>query len=262
MNNKGGLFGHADVADLLTEGSTRFTSGICAPAASPWPDFLKGQEMSPVRVLLVDGDELARKAIAQELDSDIRIRLEGQGSGVKDGRRLLWKGEFDVLMLDVRLVDGTGFDLIPEARRRNVNCEIIVVSLIEDETHVMRAFELGAIGYLLKNAWFQSFPEAVLQVVNGGAAITPRLMRNLLGQLRRGQADNKAPPHATRSSMLSNREREILTLIAAGHGSRAIGAKLAIGTETVNTHIKGIYRKLCAHSRAQAVSLATRQGLI
>lgn len=238
--------------------------GVCPPAQPLWPGFLTGQEGAPVRVLLVDDDSFMRRVIAQELLSDLRIQLEGQAGSLRDGRRLLATHEFDVLMVDLRLGDGTGFELIREAGKQHPGCEIIVISALEDESHVMHAFELGATGYLLKDAWLQSFAQAVLQVVNGGAAITPRLARRLLSRLsaRPGSPPPASDPPTREATTLTARECEILRCVARGQVTEEIGAKLGISGQTVNAHIKNIYKKLHVHSRAQAVSYAAYSGLI
>lgn len=258
---------------VMAERRSGYPAGVCTPAPMPWPDFLTGQETAPVRVLLIDDDEFVRRVIAQELLSDMRIQLEGQADSIREGRKLLATHEFDVLMVDLRLSDGMGFELIDEARRHHSNGEIIVISALEDDSHVLRAFELGATGYLLKNAWLQSFAEAVLQVVNGGAAITPRLARRLLQRLNHNANPNRSvqnPPVSSsaplaapsRDATLTPREREILRFVACGHVSAEIGARLGITGQTVNVHIKSIYKKLHVHSRAQAVNFAVHSGLI
>ncbi|MES2247869.1 MAG: response regulator transcription factor [Pseudomonadota bacterium] len=254
---------------LISSGE-KATVGVCAPAARLWPDFLIGQENSPVRVLLVDDDEYMRRVIAQELLSDLRIQLEGQADNVRDGRKLLATHTFDVLMLELQLGDEMSFELIAEARRLHRNSEIIVISTLEDDAHVLRAFELGAMGYLLKNAWLQSFADAVLHVVNGGAVITPRLARRLLHRLNyqlhepfAGDAPLSPPPRPpSRDTTLTPRESEVLRFVASGYVSAEIGAKLGITGQTVNVHIKSIYKKLHVHSRAQAVNYAVHTGLI
>ncbi|WP_325343033.1 response regulator transcription factor [Xylophilus sp.] len=231
-----------------------------ASAALPWPHFLTGQEHAPVRVVLVDDDEFMRHVIAQELLADVRIQLQAQAGSVRDGRRLLTSQEFDVLMLDLNLSDGNGFDLIREARERHSYCEIIVVTSTEDEARVLHAFRLGATGYLLKNAWLQSFSHAVLQVVNGGAAITPRLSRRLLARMNLDTdtvPQLEVPPY---EATLTTREREVLRCVSKGYASREISERLGISGQTVNSHIKNIYKKLHVRSRAQAVSFATQTG--
>jgi len=240
----------------------REAGGACRPGEPQWPHFMTGQDDAPVRVLLVDGDEGMRRVIAQELLSDLRIRLQGQAGSARDARRLLASEEFDVLMLDLRLADGSGFELIRDARKQQSHCEIIVVSALEDDAHVLRAFEVGATGYLLKNAWQQSFAQAVLQVVNGGAAITPRLSRRLLARMGQHSVERPTPDAHPLDIVLTTREREVLDCVARGQATRAVSEALGISMQTVNAHMKNIYKKLNVHSRAQAVSRATLTGLL
>ena len=227
--------------------------------ASVWPDFLVGQPDQPVRVLLVDDDPHIRHVIAQELLADKRIHLVAQAGGFKDGRRRVAQQDFDVLLVDLNLGDGSGFELIEQVKSLRPMAEVVVISAIEDERHALHAFELGATGYLIKNSWFGSFSQAVLQVVNGGASITPNLARRLLHRLEGRPSDE---PARTSKERLSDREREVLRMVAAGYTSGEIGVRLDISMQTVNAHVRNIYRKLRVRTRAQAVSCATERGLI
>lgn len=130
---------------------------------------------------------------------------------------------------------------------------------MEDEQHALNAFELGATGYLVKNSWFGSFPQAVLQVVNGNASITPHLARRLLHKFESLQAASLQ--HNEAKGQLSVREKDVLKLVAEGFTSAEIGARLDISGETVKTHINNMYRKLNVRTRAQAVSLAAKRQL-
>ena len=227
---------------------------------SVWPDFLVGQEAQPVRVLLVDDDPHVRHVIAQELLADKRIHLVGQADGLREGRRKVGHHDFDVMLVDLNLGDGCGFDLIEQLKSLAPMTEVVVISATEDEEHALRAFELGATGYLIKNSWFGNFAQAVLQVVNGGASITPNLARRLLSRLDTRHA--AASTRSTQRERLSDREREVLKMVACGYTSAEIGTRLAISGQTVNTHIRNIYHKLQVHTRAQAVSCATERGLL
>ena len=241
-----------------------------APSTSAWPHFLTGQTDQPVRVIVVDDDAHMRRVISQELLADARIHLVGQASSLREGKRLVSLHEFDVMLVDLNLGDGTGFQLIEHMKSVRPVAEAVVVSAMEDEEHAMHAFEIGATGYLIKNSWFGSFGQAVLQVVNGGASITPNLARRLLKRMEGGARNGAAPgfqnhsaPSARptpRGEKPSDREREILRLVASGHTSCEIGKRLGISDQTVNTHIKNIYRKLHVRTRAQAVNLASLRG--
>lgn len=225
-----------------------------------WPQFLIGQCAQPVRVLLVDSDPHTRQVITQQLLADDRIDLVAQAEGVRDGRRRITHCEFDVLLVDINLTDGGGFDLIEEARRRRPNVEVVVISASADESQVLKAIGLGANGFLVKNSWFDSFPQAVLQVVNDGAAISPNLARRLFQHM---DARVKPGQHKADSrAKLSDRECEVLRLVALGFTSTEIGRRLVISVNTVNAHVRNLYGKLQVKKRAQAVSCAVERGLI
>ena len=172
-------------------GLDTFAGSAGGPGA--WPHFLTGQPEQPVRVLLVDDDPCIRRVITQELLGDLRVNLVGQAGSLREGRRLVAQHEFQVLLVDLNLGDGTGFELIEHMKRTRPVAEAVVVSAMEDEEHAIHAFELGATGYLVKSSWFGSFAQAVLQVVNGGASITPNLARRLLHRM-----DAKGSPEALR----------------------------------------------------------------
>lgn len=251
-------------SNFLTKSSSMPISHQRAPhgALPPmWPGFLMGQTEQPVRVLLIDDDPHMSRVIAHELLADLRIDLLGQGDSVREGRRLISQNQFDVMLVDLNLGDGTGFELIEYMKTVRPMAEAIVISTMEDEQHAMHAFELGATGYLVKNSWFGNFPQAVLQVVNGGASITPNLARRLLNKFEQRQNNVQALQENKNKEMLSEREKQVLKLVASGHTSPEIGSSLIISGQTVNTHIKQIYRKLNVRTRAQAVSFAANHGL-
>lgn len=231
--------------------------------ASMWPDFLTSEPGRLVRVILIDDDPHIRHVIAGELVSDMRIDLVGQADCARTGKRLISSAQFDVMIVDLNLGDGSGFELIEHMKRVRNHAEAIVVSILDDEVRAIRAFELGATGYLVKNSWFGSFAQAVLQVCNGGASITPNLARRLLQRM-----ETPASPGAPRArdaggtQALSERECEVLKLVSLGHTGPEIAQRLALSVQTVNTHIRNIYRKLQVKSRAQAVTMATQRRII
>lgn len=230
-------------------------------AHSQWPDYLVGQPDRPVRVLVIDDDAHMRKVVSNELLADRRTDLVAQGSSMKEGRRLILQHEFDVMLVDLNLGDGSGLALIEHMKIVRPSAEAIVISAMEDEQNTLRAFELGATGYLVKNSWFGNFPQAVLQVVNGGASITPSLARRLLRKLEH-PSDAPVCHLGEIRDKLSEREKGVLKMVAGGYTSSEIGVQLTISCQTVNTHIKNIYRKLQVRTRAQAVSYAALRGML
>ena len=236
--------------------------GRGSAATVPWPDFMAGQPGRPVRVLLVVEDPHMCHVVAQDLVADPRVHLSAQGRTLKEGRRLVAQHDFEVLLVDLNLGDGMGFDLVRHLKHARPLAEAVVISSTEDEQHALLAFELGATGFLVKNAWFGDFSQAVLQVANGGASISPGLARRLLGKLEKPQVHGAVAVRMSGQGIsLSVREREILKMVASGYTSHEVGIQLDLSGHTVNTHLRNVYRKLKVRTRAQAVSLATHRGL-
>jgi DNA-binding NarL/FixJ family response regulator len=228
-----------------------------------WPESMSGQPGSPVRVHVVDSDPHVRGVVAQELMGDTRTVVSGQAGSLREARRLLRDEPCDVLLIDLHLEDGLGLELISQARALRPPVEVVVLSRLDSDDDAMRAFDLGAAGFVVKDSWFVSFTQAVLQVANGGASVTPSVSRRLLLQLNRSKAAELglSPGQVVRIK-LSERELEVLKMIAGGLTSSEIGQRLAISCTTVNSHVKNMYQKLHVKSRAQAVSCASSWGLL
>ena len=238
-----------------------------ASPANLWPDFLLGQANQPLRVILIEEDSHMRSVVGQELGLDPRTTLLATASNMRDAKNLIANYAFDVMLLDLNLRDGMSFELLKHMRIHRPNAEAIVISMMDDEEKAITAFDLGANGYIVKNSWFGNYAQAVLQVANGGAFISPILARRLVKKLTHGvhaefqSVRNQVVP-LPGNGVLSYREREILELVADGCTSAAIALKINISSQTVTTHVKNIYRKLQVHTRAQAVSSAKNQGLL
>jgi len=254
----------------MTAAQTSFHSAngsdTIEPAAAAttrmWPMHMVGQQGKPVRVFLADDDCHIRRVIAQDLMSDIRTLLVGQAGSLREARKNICLQEFDVLMVDLNLGDGEGMELLDLVRETLPQVLSIVVSVTERDDKVFQAFDKGAVGYLLKNSWFGDYSQAVLQVANGGASITPSLAKKMLSRLDKTYTTYEKSAPCQQDEKLSEREIEILKLIACGYNSPEIASYLKISTLTVATHVKNIYRKLQAHTRAHAVRAATLRGIL
>jgi DNA-binding NarL/FixJ family response regulator len=246
-----------------------------ATPATLWPKYLLGQTHAPLRVILIDDDMHAISSIKQEINHDDRINLVATAVNARQAKKLIANSEFDVMLIDTHLSNGDGLGLISLMKQSQPSAEAVVISKQEDEELAVQAFGLGAAGFLVKNAWFGSFSQAVLQVANGGAFISPKVARQLLARLSHSKHPNPAAPHTqvltttedqveinVMSKKLSHRELEILQFVAVGDSSAHISSKTSISIQTVSTHIKNAYRKLNVHTRLQAVASARGLGLI
>ncbi len=231
---------------------------------SMWPSFLVGQRDKPVRTIVIDDDIHFVNVLLQELALDERIQVVGRALNFKDGKRLVRAADFDVLIVDLNLTDRSGELLLELAAAQKPGSQSIVCTASDLEDHIRRALELGASGYLLKHSWFGSYAQSILQVANGGAAITPHLVKRLLNRPEpvRQAPTSLADVPKTSASQLSARELDVLRMVANGNTSLEIASLLQISHMTVNTHIRNTYRKLQVRSRAQAVQSAMLRGLI
>ncbi len=166
----------------------------------------------------------------------------------------------DVLLVDLGLPDMNGVELIRHAARHHPQCDVLVVTVFGDDAHVIASIEAGATGYLLKDAGSERIVASIHELRAGGSPISPSIARRLLTRFR---VDSAAPAGGTAErSPLSERETEILRLVAKGLSFDTVGELLSISPHTVVTHVKKIYRKLAVHSRGEAVFEASQMGLL
>lgn len=176
----------------------------------------------------------------------------------------------DVLLIDLGLPDASGLTVVQAARLKCPQSEIMVVSIFGDERSLMDAIRAGATGYLLKDTPALDFVAAIRDVRSGHSPISPSLARHLLNAWRIPTApaaaagspamENTAAPEGT--DVLSTREIEILRAVSRGLTFVEIGKRSFISPHTVASHVKNIYRKLEAHSKVEAVSIARERGLL
>ena len=215
--------------------------------------------MSGHGVILVEDDDHTRERLARAISGHPQLRLLGTGASCEEGRALLARLEPDVLITDLGLPDGSGIDLIGEARRRHPDLLALVITVFGDESHVVAAIEAGAMGYLLKDGTADYIGSSILEMIAGGSPISPPIARHLLRRFRPGEpaaADPAAMPR------LSDREREVLNLIVKGFSYAEIASLLGVSAHTVTTHVRGIYKKLEVHSRGEAVYEALALGIV
>lgn len=229
---------------------------VTGAAVMTWTPPAAPVRPRPVRVSLVASDPAARQAMSQQLAADPRTELVAWARTLREGWRLAEPAE--VLLVERELEDGDGLDLVRHLKDACPAAEAIVVAQADDEEAALRAFDVGAAGWLVLRDGLANFVLAVLNVANGGAALSPSLARRLMR--RPAQGDARSMLQSTLAA-ITDREREVLAQIAHGLRSKEIARELAISDETVNAHVKSIYRKLQVHSRAQLVRVASQAGI-
>lgn len=213
----------------------------------------------PVSVLVVEDEPEFLHQYCAAIGREPDLRLVSAVTALAPALALLEAGVPDVLLVDLGLPDGNGCALIRDAVRRRPDCDCLVVTVFGDDGHIVEAIEAGATGYLLKDSPAGELARCIRELRAGGSPISPSVARRLLQRMR-GPADK--PAAAAAASPLTDREDEILRLVAKGLSFQEVGAALDISAHTVVAHVKKIYRKLSVHSRGEAVFEATQLGLL
>ncbi len=223
----------------------------------------RGVSASGHGVILVEDDDHTRERLARTIAGHPQLKLLGSAATCEEGRALIARFEPDVLITDIGLPDGSGIELIGEARRKHPNLLALVITIFGDESHVVAAIEAGAMGYLLKDGTADYIGSSILEMIGGGSPISPPIARYLLRRFRAGEPAATDPaPAGEPAPRLSEREREVLMLIVKGFSYAEIANLLGVSAHTVTTHVRGIYKKLAVHSRGEAVYEALALGLV
>jgi DNA-binding NarL/FixJ family response regulator len=206
---------------------------------------------APIRILIVDDHPVVRSGLRGVFADDPDFVVVGEAANGAEALEQISAREVDVVLMDLRMPGMGGVDAIRELRRRNLTPYVLVLTTYDTDGDVLPAIEAGATGYLLKDAPREALVRAVRAAANGEAVLSPSVASRLMGQVR-----------APAGGALSQREREVLALIANGATNRAIAAALFISEATVKTHLLHIYAKLGVQDRAGAVGEAYRRGLL
>jgi len=217
--------------------------------------------MSIISVLIVEDEPEFLRRFSDAVLADPGLRLIGAVSCGAAGLALLDRQPPDVMLVDLGLPDMDGVELIRHAARHQPGCDALVVTMFADDRHVLASLEAGATGYLLKDASVERIAAAIHELHAGGSPISPGIARRVLQRFRVAPVAPPVPAPAP-ASLLSERETEILRLVAKGFSFDTVGEVLGISPHTVVTHVKKIYRKLAVHSRGEAVYEASQMGLL
>jgi len=214
-----------------------------------------------VQVLVVDDQRLMREGLRTllELEPDLRVAGEaGDGQAALDAYAAL---QPDVVLMDVRMPGMDGVEATRRLREQWPGARVIILTTFNDDASVFEGLRAGALGYLLKDVSGQELAEAVRTVAGGGALIEPSVARRVLAEFAR-LAPPARPPDAGLAEPFSEREREIVRLVAAGLSNREIGERLCLAEGTVKNYVTTILQKMGARDRTQAALRAREMGLI
>ena len=204
-----------------------------------------------IRVLLIDDHDLIRQGLVRAFERAADFDVAGQAASVAEGLRKFTELTPDVVVTDVRLPDGTGLDLVREIRARGHGTGVVVLTMYAGDEQLFAALEAGASAFVAKDA-----PSDEVVAAARHALISPRSFAaaDLAGAMRRRMTPT--------GPQLTQREAEVLSLLARGFSVSAIGRSIFVSDSTAKTHISKIYEKLGASNRADAIMKAVRSGLL
>jgi two-component system, NarL family, response regulator NreC len=208
-----------------------------------------------IRLLIVDDHQLVRSGLRRLLEAEEDIVVEDEAGNAYDAVRLARLHKPDVILLDIVMPGGSGLDAIPDILAAAPGVKILTLSMQDDPSYVRQAFAAGASGYVLKEAADDELLAAIREVEGGGSYVDHQLGARLAAHDVQAAAEQEADP-------LSEREREVLRLLALGYTNQEISKQLFISVRTAETHRARIMQKLRLSSRAELVRVAIDRGLL
>jgi DNA-binding NarL/FixJ family response regulator len=206
-----------------------------------------------IRVVVVDDHPIVRQGLVSVLEDEDDLEVVGTASTGREAVRLVQREQPDVVLLDLEMPELDGVEAIPQLLAARPSLAILVFTAYDTEERVLGAIRAGARGYLLKGASGEEIARAIRVVRSGGSYLEPRVANTLVTEV--------STPHRPAGG-LSDREREVLRLVADGLPTKQIARSLSISERTVKFHVNSILRKLDADNRAQAVAVASQRGLL
>ena len=205
-----------------------------------------------IKLLVVDDHPILREGLVAVLEDQADFEVVGVAGTAAEGARLASTSTPDVVLLDLEMPDSKGFESVTALHAAAPSTNLLVFTAYDTDDIVVGALRAGAKGYLLKGASVAELAQAIRSVAGGQTYLSPRVAATVVAQLDTRRS----------TPVLSPRELEVLRLIAQGHSNKQAAHQLSISEATVKFHVTSILTTLSADNRAQAVRIATQQGLL
>jgi DNA-binding NarL/FixJ family response regulator len=212
-----------------------------------------------IRVLLVDDHEVVRRGLQAILERNAEISVVAEANSVASAVREAVRTRPDVVVMDLRLPDGSGIEACRQIRDERPEIQVLILTSHADEDALFSAVLAGAAGYVLKDLDPNGIQRAIVSVGRGGSLLDPQMATRVLDRMRRGNAGQHPADDAF--ALLTPQEDRILDMIGDGMTNRQIGERLSLSEKTVKNYVSEIYSKLRVDRRSQAAALATERRL-
>jgi DNA-binding NarL/FixJ family response regulator len=215
--------------------------------------------MKRIRVLIADDHGIVRKGLRLQLEQNSAFEVVGEATEGREAVRLVEELQPDVVIMDIAMPNLNGIQATAQVVKKNPNIGVIILSMYSDETYLTRTLAVGAKGYLLKENADMDLDNAVRSVAQGKPFFSPAIAKTLLEDYMR-QLQQRGLQDSY--DLLTDREKEILQLLAEGNSNKHIASMLNLSTNTVETHRTRLMQKLNLHSSAEIVLYAVRKRII
>ena len=208
-----------------------------------------------IRVLIADDHAVVRRGVRQILEETSDIEVTGEAASASELWPKVREGRFDAIVLDVNLPGRSGLELLGEIKRERPELPVLILTVHSEDQYAVRALKAGAAGFLTKESAPEKLVDAVRKIAEGRRFITPEVAEQLASSVARGE---KGPLHET----LSDREFQILKMIASGKTVSQIGRELVLSVKTISTHRTRILKKMNLKTNSELTHYAIRNGLV
>jgi len=224
----------------------------------------------PIRIMLVDDHEVVRFGLKSFLDTQSGLEVVAEAGNGEEAISRAMEAKPDVILMDITMPGMDGMEATRQLKTLCPNCLVLALTVHEDKEYFVQMLAAGASGYITKQAASDELVMAIETVAKGYVYLQPALARWLLDDYQRlnkqfptsGQRVGAENSHLPNLDVLSQRERQVLELVADGHTNKYIGEKLGLSPKTIARHRERIMNKLNMHSRTELVKFAIRTGLI
>jgi two-component system invasion response regulator UvrY len=207
-----------------------------------------------IRVIIVDDHPVVRRGLRQIIAAEQDMQVVGEAENAKEGIRVIREVACDAVILDITLPDASGLDVLGQLKSVHPTLPVLIMSIHEEEQYALRVLKTGASGYLMKNSIPEELIKAIRKIISGGKYISLSLAERLASEL--------ASPETPLHEKLSDREFQIICMIASGKSLKEIGDALCISGKTVSSYRSRILEKMCMSTNADLTRYALEHHLV